>query len=654
MTAIAGVLRLNGEPVDRGDLARLAQALAPYGRERQGSRAYDEAGLAFALDAFTSEDVGQAQPVIGGGGRYAMVWDGRIDNREEIAAALGIESPALVRLSDAALAMRGWERWGEHVFPRLVAEFALAIWDMTDHRLLLARDPFGYRPLCYYHAGDRFAFASMPPVLPALPWVPRELDERTLANAVAQLFGENERTFFKGIALCPAGHVMTIDRGGVRLRRYYDLAERIVPIRHRRDDDYVEEARALFDEAVRVRLRSNTRVGAFMSGGLDSSTGAVVAAEQLAARGERLPVFTSVPEEGWDGLTEEHCYGDETPYVRAIAERHPALELNLVRAEGLSHYHRQDELVRLAGAPVRNAGNLPWIHAILEQSRARGIRVMLTGDNGNMTLSYRGDGIYDHLLRQGQYRRLWRELRLASRRTGQSTARTALAQLVTPRIPEPWWERLNTVRNRPDLTERLRQNSAANPAFVNEMRVVERARAVGWNYFGRIAHADRSAWRDLLAIRGSIAPIEKAFEALHGVELRDPFGDRRIVEWCFGVPEDQFHREGTGPWLLKRLMRDALPPEVLHKPSAVGRQTSDWHVRMTRERGRMLADVAAMAEDADLARMLDLTRLRAALEDWPDRTITARDDNRTVYLPVCLPMGMQVGRFVQVFKGTNA
>lgn len=655
MTALAGIFNLDGRRVERGELDKLSRALAPYGSERQGVRAYDRIGLAFALDAFTPEDVGQTQPVIGGNGRYAMVFDGRIDNRDEIGVALSIGAPDLAGLSDATLAMRSFERWGVDSFLRWIADFALAVWDDVDHRLIVARDPYGYRPLAYYHHNERFAFASLPHLLHVLPWVPRDLDEQTLSNALSQLPTEPERTFYKGLVNCPAGHFLMVDHGGVRAHRYYLLADHIKPIRQARDEDYVEEARLLFATAVTARLRSNGPIGSFMSGGLDSSTTAVFAAEQLAREGKRLPVFTSVPEDEWDGLDGSNFYGDETPYVRAIAAQHPNLDLNLIQSAGRSHYEHQDAFVRLCGMPMRNVLNLSWFHAILEEARGRGIKVMLEGLAGNMTLSYRGDDIYNQLFGQRRYRQLWAELNFANKDGWRRLPRATFSHLVRGRLPERFWDRIEKLRGRGDLDDRWQRYSVIQETFGRELHVVDRARAAGWNYFGRPDIVNRRFWRESIErFWGSYAPIAKGLSALHRIDLRDPFGDRRIVEWCFGVPEDQFHRNGTGRWLIKRMMKGVLPHEVLHKPRDLGLQTSDWHLRMTRVRGRMLADVDTMADDADLARMIDLPRIKAMLEDWPEHTIVNDADDRVFFLPVNVPMAMQIGRFVQLFKGTNA
>lgn len=654
MTAIAAIFHRDGSPVAREDMERMARSLAHYGAERQRVGLYGEAGLACALDSYTPEDIGQSQPIIGGEGRLAMVFEGRIDNRGEVVEMLGLDPMDASRMSDGVLAMRSFERWGVGSFLKWIADFALILWDEAERHILLARDPFGHRGIVYHDAGDRFVAATVAAGLHALPDIPRELDEQKLGDALSQFFADNTRTFFKGVSLCPPGHFMVVDRNGARSQQYYRLRDHVREVRYKNDDDYVEAARELFQKAVSARLRSTGPVGAFMSGGLDSSTGAIFAAEQLAKKGQRLPVFTSVPEAGWDGLVEAHCYGDETPYVKAIAERHPNIELNLVDSAGRSHYFQQDAALRLSEMPMRNACNGHWWHSIMQEARSRKIKVMLGGDAGNMTLSYRGDGIYYDLWRSRRFIQLYRELGFLGRRPRQM-ARNFYGRVLPGLMSDSAWDAMQRLLGNQDLESRWLRHSCIRPEFGQALDIPTRAHASGFNYFGRARAANRQwCYWFFEQAAGSFSQANAGTGALYNIELRDPFGDRRLLEWCFGVPEDQYHRNGVGRWLIRRMMKGVMPDEVLHKRRDVGRQSSDWHLRMTRDLDRMKADLERMSQDPDLARMMDIPRLQSMLEDWPDRTVVDASDYRRSYLLVNVPMALQIGRFVQIVKGSNA
>lgn len=650
MSAIAGIFNRTGAPVGRGDLERVAQGLRLYGSERYGSASYGDAALAAALNVFTPEDVGKSQPIGGGGGRFAMVFDGRIDNREDIGTELRLTARELISLSDAELAMRSYERWGEASFTRWVADFALILWDKAEHRLLLARDPFGKIGLVYHDAPDRFVAATLPTVLHALPDVPRAIDHQRMADALSHMLTETRRTFFEGILSVPAGHKVSVTAETVTSTAYYRIRDHVRPTRYKRDDDYVEAARELFDTAVKARLRRVGSVGAFMSGGLDSSTSAVVASKFLEPEGTRLPAFTWVPQDDWAGADAGLSYGDETPFVRAIAERTPNLDLHLISAKGRTFYHRQDEYLRLSGHPMRNSVVMGWYHSLLEEVHAKKIRVMLGGDYGNMTLSHAGEGVFEELWRSGSWLQLARELR-ADRPGLSGMTRGFYRRVVSAWLSRAAWERIERFRGKPGLEERWLHYSPISPDFGRATQTPQRAWDANFDYFSRPLDARREFWLwSIEQVHGNFGHWIPIIQAMHGIDVRDPFSDRRLVEWCLGVPEAQYYREGTSRWLVKRMMRGLIPDIVLDKRQTVGRPNTDWQVRMRPQLETMRSDLAAMREDPDLARMIDFDRIEGWLQDWPDGD---PDDQRRYDLGINLPMVMQAARFVQLVKGTN-
>jgi asparagine synthase (glutamine-hydrolysing) len=656
VSGIGALLQRDGQPADRAKIERIARALTMYGPERQLVRTAGPIAFAYTHMTSTPEDRGQYQPVTGGGGRYVMVFDGRLDNRDDLISQLGLPLHEARLLSDATLAMRTWEKWTTGALLEWVGEFALIVWDGSERELIAARDHFGLRPLSYYASSGQFIAATAPKGLHAIATVPRELDEQKLALALCHLYIEPTRSYFKDIHRVPPGGLVRVRGDKLSVEIYYAIREHVREIHYRHDDDYVEAARELLDRSVSARLRSSGPVGAFMSGGLDSSTVAVTAARLLANGTSRLPTFTWVPEPGWDGIIEPQWYGDETPYVKAIAEKHPNIELNLIDAAGLTHYYKQDEFLAAGETPVRNALNLSWFHKILETASQRGIRVMLEGGQGNFTLSYAGLGLFHQLLRERRYGEFARELVRQNKGLFRAL-RHAPTYVFWPYAPQWLWDFKEKLRGRPDDERFSRSLMPIHPAYEHDTKVIERGRPAAVRMYGRRPRTDLRDYRINAIEDGMLSEggdIYKAFAAMHGIELRDPFADRRLTEWCFGVPDDQFRRNGEKRWLLKRLMRGVIPDVVLDKPYAAGIQVSDWHLRMTRERDRMRGELEAFQSDPDLSRMLDIPRMKSALEDWPTSTPIARDDDTRHFVPLSMTAAMQIGRFVQRVKGYNS
>lgn len=652
MSGIAAVLYRDGRKAAQSDLERIAGSLRAYGPERRATRVVGRVGFAYTHFTDTPEARGAIQPVTGGGGRYVMVFDGRLDNRDEVAADLAIDRGRLVLMSDAALAMAGWERWGEDVLSRWVGEFALIVWDKNEAQLTAARDHFGARTLHFASNADRIIIASAPKGVHALGDLPREIDEQKIADALSQLYHDGERTFFKGVHRIPVGGLITVTETDVKVRKYYSLRDNVRPIHYKKDADYVEAGLELLDQSVRALLRSTRPVGAFMSGGLDSSSMSVLAAEHLAERGKKLITYTSVPESGWDGHDAKGLFGDESPYVKEIGTQIPAIEINLVDGGGMGHYHKQEELLLHLEMPVRNALNLQWTHAILERAKARGVGVMLQGTFGNATLTHLGDGVFGELLKRGSFLQLYKELTAISATPRQLVTRT-FKHLVFPTAPQWVWDAKERLRGRRRESNRWKDSACIATGFSEEMNIPERVEAARYVYESDKPGYSRAHWYNVLENWiTETGDIMQGLRAIYGIEVRDPFADRRLVEWSFGVPETQFHRMGTNRWLIRRMMSGKLPRRVVDNKK-FGHQTADWHVRLTRDLPKIRRDLELWEKDKDISRMLDFEQLRELIDNWPEQSVTDHKDDRFSQLQITLPMAMQVARFVQREKGSN-
>ena len=210
-----------------------------------------------------------------------LVWDGWLDNRDELAAALECKAEGL---PDSAIVLRAFLRWKEQCAARLLGDFAFAVWDPRPQSLFAARDPMGVRPLFYHCAEKRLAFASEVHALLALPGASREPDEVMAGEALLwwSAFSPIERTFFRDVRRLPPAHWLRWNAQGLRVERYWDID----PNRHvlyPQRAQYLEQYADLLRRSVACRLRAQRPAGIFLSGGMDSSAVATVAG-QLSPR----------------------------------------------------------------------------------------------------------------------------------------------------------------------------------------------------------------------------------------------------------------------------------------------------------------------------------------------------------------------------------
>jgi asparagine synthase (glutamine-hydrolysing) len=466
MSAIAGIFRFDGQPADRRDLERMMNTLHAHGPDRSGAHVSGPVGLGHLLMRMTPEDSFDAQPIRGASGAV-MVADLRLDNRDELIAALALDPQRAVVLPDASIVLSAWEKWGNEAWARLRGPFAAAVWNARDRWLTLARDPIGLRALCYHHGSKFIAFATMPKALFALADVPYALNKEKFADFLILNLSDCETTPYREISRVLPSHLVTVDAAGAKSTRCYWGDENIKPIRLPSDQAYADAMRERLDIAVRRQLRTTHKVGCLLSGGLDSSSVAVLAARALTERGKRLSAYTQIPVEDFHRPPSARMYFDERPYVEAIDDMIENLDVTYVRSGDHDDFAELDRISQAIDGPVANVTGTGWMMKICRLARAENQRVLLTGGLGNYTISWEGwEQAFDHLAagRIWTALRQWRLLYQLSTRSPLGALRQLFiepSRLATPAFVK--WARRPT-------------HSAIAPQFARDMRIIERAK----------------------------------------------------------------------------------------------------------------------------------------------------------------------------------
>jgi asparagine synthase (glutamine-hydrolysing) len=605
LSGIAAVLNLDGTPVPHSEVERLANALKPYGPDRQKTLLRRNAAFVFCLHHLVPEDLFECQPLLIAN-RFALLFDGRIDNRSELSETLNIAAPDLALMPDSVIASRLFDRWGERAFERILGVFAIIVMDLQDGRLICARDHMGLRVLHYYHSSERFVVATIPEALFALSWVPRTLNKDKVGDALVNRGLNGETTYYQSIYRVLPGSLVRVGATGLSKQRFWD-SENISDIRLKSDEEYVEAFKERLNAAVKVRLRSIRPPCAQITGGLDSSSIAVIAADMLAGNGNKLNTFTAVPEAGFTKEETHGSYFDETPYVRQIAKSNRNIAPRFVpptKGPILEHIR---ELVRVQGAPPASVFNGLWVLDILMAARSAGHSVMLTGEMGNFTMSYNGFQLLPELLLTGRWWRLFSEITSLDNRW-----RLLRSLTIAPIIPAALFRQYKEWRR--GRLPPWHGFSAIHPDFAARSGVVARAADEYLPFDSRPPRDGRLARIGSFNSYCETADWFAKLRAKFGIDLRTPAFDRRLVEFCIGIPQDQYLRKGQDRWLIRRAMKGKLPDVVLANRKD-GVQSADWFVRLSRERDQIAAELKRLAENYDVASIIDLQRLATILED---------------------------------------
>jgi asparagine synthase (glutamine-hydrolysing) len=574
-------------------------------------------------------------------GRVA-IFHGHFDNAAAVADELGIDRTDLARLYAHAV-----HAWGDQADLKIVGDYCAIIADPGTHRLRLARSPLRAPPLYYFH-DDHLAVAGSVPRIFFAAGVPQALNEGRVADSGLINFSNQEASWFEAIYRVPLGSTVELDRGRPRiLNRYYDpLAVPEVPVRS--DAECLARVRELLDEAVRTCLAGFNAPGVTLSGGLDSPQVAVRAVDALPA-GRKLPTFTFHPEQGYDGIAPAGTVGDERTTVEAFAALHPRLEPCFTANEGYGHDHRWNDFFHLMGGAPSGLCNMYVFHGLFAGAARRGCDVLLLSEWGNYAFSDKGYWGFVEYLLTGRWRQLWLALRNFPAQE-RSILWRFVAQCILPLLPTRLWRRVRKLvfpneRSMLDLmqpfTPDYRLASGADRRLQEAGFVFDRYQP--WN----ARHA-----RQLLLQNddGEGAEIYQAFEQMYGVPQRDPMAYRPLVEYCWGLPTRMFMRDGQMRWLAKQLAKGIMPEEQ-RANRLNGRWDADWHLRIGRRRTEYLAEFDRLATDERFSAMLDLPRLRAAIEDWPEQTET--DPQKYCGREFAVPRGLLTARFVNYIEGRN-
>lgn len=607
MTALAGFYGLDGRSDAAAQCLRMLSAQRSYGPHDVARWDGGRVAVGRALFRLTPEDRFDCQPLTGGDGNLVLVADVRLDNRDDLVSALGL---AAATLCDAQILLAGLERWGEAALDRIVGDFAFALLSLQDNSLLLGRDPLGQRPLHYHRAPSFLAFATMPKGLHALADIPRAPDVDRVAEFVGFFPETGSRTYFNDIRRVEPGHVVRVQGGAISTRRYWE--PRPPSARGARSSaEWAEGLRHHMDQAVHARLRGvSGAVATHLSAGLDSSVVTATAARRMALSNGKVVAFTSVPRPGFAGPIGTGRIADEGDHAAALVAQHANIEHVLIPGDASSPLDELERYFPLLDQPIRDLPSAIWYGRINNAIRDRNISILLTGFMGNITMSWIGHERLAQDLIRGRWLRLAREA-VRAVRSGTMSWKAALAATFGPYIPRSLWRRMLIVMGRRGPDPLL--YAAVKPEWCEARDVDTLGQHLG--YRPQASSFARRLWG---LQRVDLGNANKGALAGWGVDQRDPTADRRLIEYCLSVPDEEYLVNGMPRALVRRAFADRLPDMILNE-TRKGYQSADWYEGLIPLRRRIVEEIERLEAYTPAAAILDLPRLRRLAEHWPEQ-----------------------------------
>ncbi|MEZ0373335.1 MAG: asparagine synthase (glutamine-hydrolyzing) [Candidatus Sericytochromatia bacterium] len=559
MCGITGIISLDARP-----LPFLSQALdamqslqAHRGPDGQGSWVHPAGFLGLGHQRLSIIDLASGQQPMSDRAGNWISFNGEIYNYRELRQELGAED--FVTASDTEVILQAYRRWGSDCLSRLRGMFAFILWDEAQQQLLCARDRFGIKPL-YYTVQNRVLYlaSEAKALLPFVPEIQTDIDG--FRDYITFQFCLDGKTLFKGIHELPPAHTLTFRAGGLRVERYWQVY--YSPDFEHTEKYFYEKIAALLEDSVRFHLRSDVEVGAYLSGGLDSSIVASLASRESG--GVR------------QGFTGKFALGpdyDESAYARELAE-FAGIGLHQTEIRASDFLACIEQVIYHLDYPIAGPGSFPQF-MVSANVRRQGLKVVLGGQGGDEIFG----GYVRYLV--AYFEQCIKAAIDGTMGTGNFivTYESILPNLIAlrnykPLLQEFWREGLfedldrryfRLINRANTMGHEIRQELFTDYSpYESFSRLFRSSNVEKESYFDAMTHFD---FKTLLP---ALLHVEDRVSMAHGIESRVPFLDHALVEMAATMPSNVKFKHGTMKNALKQAMQTVLPAGILNRTDKMG------------------------------------------------------------------------------------
>ena len=553
MCGICGVVSFHpNAPVERSTLLQMNASLQHRGPDDEGYYEDDQAGLAMRRLSIIDLHTGQ-QPISNESGDIWVVYNGEIYNFQNVRAALEQRGHIFRTQADTEVIVHAYEEYGDECVTHFNGMFAIALWDVRKRRLFLARDRLGIKPLYYWAGNDKVVFGSELKACIHHPEVPRQIDLTALDLFLTLEYIPAPRTIYEGVSKLLPGHLLIVEKGNLKISKYWDVPYQPIS---QNEGECAEILAGLIKESVRIRLISDVPLGAFLSGGIDSST---IVGYMSQSASEPVRTFSI-------GF-EDDTY-NELPHAEAVAQQFGTIHhFEVLKSD---HTDLTERLVTHFDEPFADTSIFPTY--LVSKLAARDVKVVLSGDGGDELFAG-----YDTYLAEkldGYYGRLARPIR----------------EQVLPKFAE-WLPPQSAKKGLINKIKRMVEGGAIDPTlqharwmmFMNSSEKDSLYRSdlratlsdhlttdFFHGYFEIAKRFDRLAQQQYVDVKtylvdDILTKVDRMSMAV-SIEARVPLLDYRIVEFALNLPAHMKLRGARTKSILRQAVKNLVPKLVLEKP----------------------------------------------------------------------------------------
>lgn len=561
MSAIWGAISLEGKEISKATGTRMWQAYEKCKIDRREEVCRENVLMGCGIQYFVKENRMEKLPIVEED--YFFTADVVLDNRSELLRKLQISEERVI--PDGEILWRMYRKYGEDCLNSLLGSYIFVVYNKKENTISVVSDATGTRCLYYRYENGMFYFSSLIEAL----WQPgekRKMNERWLTDFLAldNLVGITEctETMYQGIYKVEPAHLIKIKKDGIEKKCYWNPKPKKLKLKS--DEEYKQKIIEIFSEAVRCLLRAD-KTGMLLSGGLDSSSIACFAAPELKKRGETLHAFTSVPDKKYQSDMGEFNLTDESEKAKKTGEFLGNVENHLIQLSGEDSWTAHYVIKKGLEIPYKSPQNLQWLIQGLQEAEKLGIRIVLEGGYGNVTISYGNPVTYlDTLLWQKRFLSYVKEINYFGEKYH--------------------WGKKQRLKVMLDMAKSYyfpqKENSVLGKAYIKKEKVQE---FMTESRISQIAEKRAKRRMDVATNREVMldriqcshkGEIKTKESLMTGVLFRDPCMDKRVIEFCISLPPEQYCYHGVTRRLVREYFQEIVP-EHITKDERYGCQSAD-------------------------------------------------------------------------------
>jgi asparagine synthase (glutamine-hydrolysing) len=601
MSAIFGILDLAGRPLDDAWIKSMQQDMAHRGPDGQGLYREDSVALGHLLLQVTPESIYDNSPYEEDG--LVITANARLDERDALMDKLNIVGEERSKITDPQLLLRSYRKEGNNFIKNIYGDFSFAIWNKQKKELFCARDQMGIKPFLYYFQDNRFVFSTELKAIANLPFVDTGIDNYYLRNRALAICDEHHKTSLKNIYRLNSASTLLLNNVSLDIKQYWQPKYKRNK-KFKTEEDSAAAVKALLDKIMTDHIRVIGKVGATLSGGLDSSTIVCMAAKKLNEAGKKITTVSSVYTPG----LEDEDDPDEMEFIAAIIEQEPNIDPVFVHHSDHSFIAGVYEKINKNYEPPN--GFYYVDEALNKKFHLRSVRRVLTGYLGDATVTNTSINPIPILFTSARFGALIKLLSQYKKNGGQpipAIVKNAVLNGLTPKFFQKAWAKYRGSFDTSRDIDMLPLKLSPQDKLVLQNKI-HRTFQISNYSTGDLA---ANIWPNRLHLFDEDWDCGASY---HQIETTYPLCDRRLVELLLQLPVEHFHTGGERRGLIRKAMAGVLPEKVRIRTRKGS--YAPGYTKLVKSEMEEIADfMQNIKVTNDLGNLLDMQKLKIELEN---------------------------------------